>query len=191
MDEHRDLDATQFEVVTDSVQKKKCLTFYGRISKNNQGGFFHRKIEPKKVIQWEDKNNPRDIVASIDHTDCNISNHSGKVTCVTTLYDKGFDNAAVTSRSGHRSNAVETYKRQSVEMNDRISKSFQPPLPLSEVKIEENKENEQSCAYTKVHVAPITEKRDTLDDELVIHVPKSVKRIKIVHNNGKVMSLEL
>ncbi|CAG2247964.1 unnamed protein product [Mytilus edulis] len=62
MDEHRDLEATQFEVVTDSVQKKKCLTFYGRISKNNQGGFFHRKIEPKKVIQWEDKNNPRDIV---------------------------------------------------------------------------------------------------------------------------------
>ncbi|CAC5365857.1 unnamed protein product [Mytilus coruscus] len=130
-------------------------------------------------------------LASIDHTDRNISNHSGKVTCVTTLYDKGFDNAAVTSRSGHRSNAVETYKRQSVEMNDRISKSLQPPLPLSEVKVEENKENEQSCANTKVHVAPITEKRDTLDDELVIHVPKSVKRIKIVHNNGKVMSIEL
>ncbi|CAC5408103.1 unnamed protein product [Mytilus coruscus] len=191
MDEHRHLDATQFEVVTDSVQKKKCLTFYGRISKYNEGGFFHRKIEPKKVIQWEDKNNPRDIVASIDHTDRNISNHSGKVTCVTTLYDKGFDNAAVTSRSGHKSNAVETYKKQSVEMNDRISKSLQPPLPLSEVKVEENNENEQSCANTKVHVAPITEKRDTLDDELVIHVPKSVKCIKIVHNNGKVMSLEL
>ncbi|CAC5392434.1 unnamed protein product [Mytilus coruscus] len=83
-------------------------------------------------------------LAGIDHTDRNISNHSGKVTCVTTLYDKGFDNAAVTSRSGHRSNAVETYKRQSVEMNDRISKYLQPPLPRSEVKVEENKENEQS-----------------------------------------------
>ncbi|CAC5356086.1 unnamed protein product [Mytilus coruscus] len=244
MDEHRDLDATQFEVVTDSVQKKKCLTFYGRVSKNNQGGFFHRKIEPKKVMQWEDKNNPRDIVslfstylslipkagpfcrspvgklglktsgkpkfsaqvvgvnklstyiktmfdlAGIDHTDRNISNHSGKVTCVTTLYDKGFDNAAtVTSKSGHGSNAVETYKRQSVEMNDRISKSLQPPLPRSEVKVEENKENEQSCVNT--NVAPITETHNSPDDELVIHVPKSVKHIKIVPNNGKVMSLEL
>ncbi|CAC5405574.1 unnamed protein product [Mytilus coruscus] len=220
MDEHRDLDATQFEVVTDSVQKKKCLTFYGRISKNNQGGlfstylslipktgpFYRRPIgklglntsgKPKFSAQVVGVNKLSTYIktmfdlASIDHTDRNISNHSGKVTCVTTLYDKGFDNAAVTSRSGHRSNAVETYKRQSVEMNDRISKSLQPPLPISEVKVEENKENEQSCANTKVHVAPITEKRDTLDDELVIHVPKSVKRIKIVHNNGKVMSLEL
>ncbi|CAC5402364.1 unnamed protein product [Mytilus coruscus] len=163
MDEHRDLDATQFEVVTDSVQKKKSALHSMAVLVTIIGeGFFIEKIEPKKVIQWEDKNNHRDI---------------------------GFDNAAVTSRSGHRSNAVETYKRQSVEMNDRISKSLQPPLPRSEVKVEQNKENEQSTVNT--NVAPITEKRDSPYDELVIHVPKSVKRIKIVHNNGKVMSLEL
>ncbi|CAG2229002.1 unnamed protein product [Mytilus edulis] len=62
MDEHRDLDATQFEIVTYSVQEKKCLKLYGRVSKNHQGVLFHRKIELKKGIQWKDETNPRDIV---------------------------------------------------------------------------------------------------------------------------------
>ena len=38
----------------------------------------------------------------------NISNHSGKVSCCTTLYDKGFDDQAIKMRSGHRSAAVQT-----------------------------------------------------------------------------------
>ena len=41
----------------------------------------------------------------------NITNHSVKVTCCTTLFNAGFSDSSVKSRSGHRSGAVETYKR--------------------------------------------------------------------------------
>lgn len=59
------------------------------------------------------------------------------------------------------------------------------------MKVEENKENEQSSACINTNVASITEKHDSSDDELVIHVPKSVKGITITHKYDKVLSLEL
>lgn len=46
-----------------------------------------------------------------------LTNHSGKVMCTTTLYEDGmFDKQTITSRTGHRSVAVLTYKRPSDEL---------------------------------------------------------------------------
>lgn len=40
-----------------------------------------------------------------------ITNPSGRVTLCTTLYNSGFNDKAVASRSGHRSNAIQKYQR--------------------------------------------------------------------------------
>ena len=45
------------------------------------------------------------------------------------LYNAGFDEQAVKSRSGHRSTAVESYKRPSQTMKQSVSDSLQPPKP--------------------------------------------------------------
>ena len=61
----------------------------------------------------------------------NISNHSGKAACCTQLYENGFDEQAITMRSGHRSTAVRAYKQPSQRMLRGISNSLQPPKPAT------------------------------------------------------------
>ena len=73
--------------------------------------------------------------AGINVDNKNISNHSGKVTCATTLYNHGFDNKGVSGRSGHRSDAIETYKRPSEQMLNEVPMALQPARP------DVNKEN--------------------------------------------------
>ena len=48
--------------------------------------------------------------ANINTNGRNITNHSGKGTCCTALYNAGFGDKAVMGRSGHRRNAVQLYK---------------------------------------------------------------------------------
>lgn len=72
--------------------------------------------------------------AGIDMDGRRITNHSGRVTCCTTLYAAGFDEQEITARSGHRSNAVQTYKRPSAELRKRVSDSLQPPRPTKAAK---------------------------------------------------------
>ena len=69
------------------------------------------------------------VAANIDLTGRNITGHSGKVTCVTTLYSGNFDESTIKTRSGHRSDAVRAYKRPSLELQQTVSKSLQPPRP--------------------------------------------------------------
>jgi hypothetical protein len=66
----------------------------------------------------------KDVGINVDNR--NISNYSGKVTCATALYNHGFDNKAVSGRSGHRSDAIETYKRPSKQMLNEVSMVVQP-----------------------------------------------------------------
>ena len=241
MDEHRDLDASQYKILIDYTQNKLCLKFFGRVSKNVHGGINHRKIEPKQITHWEDTCNPRDIVklfstylkyipserpfyrrqigkmslknegtkfsaqvidvnklstniklkfdkAGIDCSNRNIINHSAKVSCVTALYKSGFDDSAVKSRSGHRSNAVETYKRQSIEMSRNISDALQPPLPA----VSDDKENIPTISNVSCS-RPTDQKAQSNNDEneLIIHVLKSAKRLKVVSFDGKVMSFDM
>lgn len=67
--------------------------------------------------------------AGIDCSNLSKSNHSGKVSCLTTLYNSGFDDSAVKSRGDHLSNAVETTKRQSIEMSRNIINAFTNSSP--------------------------------------------------------------
>jgi hypothetical protein len=69
----------------------------------------------------------KDVGINVDNR--NSSNHSGKVTCATTLYNHGFDNKAVSGKSGHRSDAIETYKRPSEQMLNEVPMALQPARP--------------------------------------------------------------
>lgn len=52
------------------------------------------------------------------------SNHSLRATAATRLYDAGYDNQAISSVTGHRTRAVEEYKRISFEKNINIQKTI-------------------------------------------------------------------
>ena len=66
-------------------------------------------------------------LAKIDTTERNITGHSGKVTCATTLYALNFEEQVIKHRSGHRSDAVRAYKCPSIDLCDNVSNGFQPP----------------------------------------------------------------
>jgi len=65
--------------------------------------------------------------AKIDRDNRNIVNHSGRVACCTRLFNDGFDDQMISSRSGHRSNAVRLYKRPSVEQEKAVSHALDVP----------------------------------------------------------------
>ena len=55
--------------------------------------------------------------------------HSGKVTCATTLYHKGFDDQLIKERTGHRSlEALHKYKRTGSDQQHALSLALGPPL---------------------------------------------------------------
>ena len=56
-----------------------------------------------------------------------FTNHSGKRTCATALFQEGVDEQLICSRSGHRSAAVRTYKEQSSTQEKHISSLLDPP----------------------------------------------------------------
>ncbi|CAC5418514.1 unnamed protein product [Mytilus coruscus] len=62
--------------------------------------------------------------AQISMTDRNISNHSAKVTCCTTLFNASFTHFTVKSRSGHRSLALDTNKRPLKALQANDSKAY-------------------------------------------------------------------
>ncbi|CAG2227795.1 unnamed protein product [Mytilus edulis] len=156
LDEHKQLDASQFRISVDTIGNK-LLHYTGRLCKNVQGGLNNRNVDVKRITQKSDPTNPRCLVtiyekylslipregrfyrkplphkandgsirfsvqpigintlsskmkelfkaAGISTTDRNITNHSGKVTCCTTLFQCRISDSTVKSRSGHRSTA--------------------------------------------------------------------------------------
>ena len=65
-------------------------------------------------------------LAKIDITGRNISNHSGKLTLCTELFNQGFDDKIIKGRSGHRSDSVNAYKRPQQVILQSVSKALQP-----------------------------------------------------------------
>lgn len=67
--------------------------------------------------------------AGVSREGKNISNHSGRVTCVSALYNAGYDDNAVKSRTFHKSDAVHLYKKMSTQMSQSISNTLGAPNP--------------------------------------------------------------
>ena len=71
--------------------------------------------------------------AGIDMTDRKITNHSARVTQVTTLLNSGHDNFDIKSRSGHRSNAMDAYKKPSAKRKLEMSAKLDVPQSVSKL----------------------------------------------------------
>ena len=67
--------------------------------------------------------------AKIDTTNRRITNHSIKASLCTIMWNDGFDDQQISSRSGHRSDALWRYKRMGKTMEHMISDALQPPKP--------------------------------------------------------------
>jgi len=63
--------------------------------------------------------------AKIDTNGRKITGHSGRVTMCTTLFNNGFSESSVRKRSGHRSDAINLYMREKVNMRKRASSFLQ------------------------------------------------------------------
>ena len=101
------------------------------------------------------------ITVQIDIEGRRFSNHSGKVTCATTLYEsRQFDEQTTMSRTNHLSTAVRSYKRPSNILNKLVSDVPQPPAPKTlnnAVKKTKNlKEEEEECHEKRSDVAVST-----------------------------------
>ena len=60
-------------------------------------------------------------------------NHSARVTQVTTLLNSGHDNFDIKSRSGHRSNAMDAYKKPSAKRKLEMSAKLDVPQSVSKL----------------------------------------------------------
>ncbi|CAG2239656.1 unnamed protein product [Mytilus edulis] len=235
LDEHKELDASQFRISVDTIGNK-LLHYTGRLCKNVQGGLNNRNVDVKRITQKSDPTNPRCLVtiyekylslipregrfyrkplphkandgsirfsvqpigintlsskmkelfkaAGISTTDRNITNHSGKVTCCTTLFNAGFSDSTVKSRSGHRSTAVDTYKRPLETLQDNVSKALQPPVPTSK---NVKQENDLSIAKSNQHSF---EDKENDNSTMTIHVPTCINKV-VIFKNGKRYCLEI
>ena len=129
--------------------------------------------------------------AGINTDNRNISNHSGRVTCCTRLYNAGFTDKAVISRSNHRSNAVHTYQREQFNILQDISNVVGPPRGETEdvVKNESN-ESETMASVQKVeNEAPAT--GSARDNTLTIFIPSAVNKVVLVKSDGSKISMDL
>ena len=109
--------------------------YLGLIPKN--GSFYRRAMkelpgerEPRFSTQCVGVNTLKMMIkkmfeeAGIPTEGRNITNHSGKVTCATNLFMANFDDKMVRSRTGHTSDALQTYKRPSKDMEKKGQQSF-------------------------------------------------------------------
>ena len=121
--------------------------------------------------------------AGIDTTERNISNHSGRVTSCTRLYNEGFTDKAVRSRSNHRSNAVHTYQREQFTLLSDISDTLGAPAPQI-VKTENT-----SASTCNIKSEPCIENETRLREAegiLKIEVPDNVRKVVIVKGDTKI-----
>ncbi|CAC5395219.1 unnamed protein product [Mytilus coruscus] len=103
------------------------------------GSFYRRPLPalPRRLIGFSNRNvgvnklktfmkSIYEKVGLIGH----YTNHSGKLTCVTQLYNQNVYEQEIMRRTGHRSStAVRKYKRDSDEISANVSHILDPPIP--------------------------------------------------------------
>ena len=87
-----------------------------------------------------------------------FTNHSGKRTCATELYDAGIDEQEIMERTGHRSvKSVRAYKRRTPAVEKRASDALNPQMGSAPKKEKcetfanpmSRKTSSNSCQYLK------------------------------------------
>ncbi|XP_063436319.1 uncharacterized protein LOC134717755 [Mytilus trossulus] len=100
----------------------------------------------------------------------NFSNHSGKRTCATQLYQAGIEEQEIKGRTGHRSNAVRTYKTSNETIQKKVSNVLNPPLDATETAevsfFDENSSDEPTIENTSVLATPPMKRQRTTPEML-------------------------
>ncbi|KAK6188604.1 hypothetical protein SNE40_004747 [Patella caerulea] len=119
-----------------------------------------------------------------------ISNHSGRVTCCTTLYNDGFSDKAVTSRSAHRSNAVQKYQRELFSIKDSVSKSLGPP-EINDIKTTGTQEdNDEIQEIKKLKTCVNQDVPSSANNTLEIIIPDCVNKV-VLRKKDKTVTVEI
>ena len=102
--------------------------FYRKILPSREPGDIRFGSQPIAINTLSKYLKTMCLAAIINFEERRFTNHSGKVTCATRLYERGnFDEQMIMSRTGHRSTAVRSYKRPSSTMVKPVSDALQPP----------------------------------------------------------------
>lgn len=168
--------------------------FYRRPMEGNVLKFSSQVIGEKKLGVMMKK---LFLDAGIDTTGRKITNHSGKVGCCTSLFNSGFDDQTVRSRSGHRSSAVELYKRPLKELEMKVSNALNAPMMKENIDKENiNKENinlEDKCDCVPSEDQKEKPKDSTVCEQskvLTLIVPNEIETL-VIEKNGKRIKLSL
>ena len=110
-----------------------------------------------------------------------ITNHSLRVGLVTAMQDTGYDNFDIKSRSGHRSNTLDVYKRQTVKRKQDISRQLDLPHTVSKATDddvhEDNKDSIKPIIKTPNQQQQTTLTHNAEDDTLALTIPTCIKKL--------------
>lgn len=161
--------------------------FYRRPMEGNVPKFSSQVIGKKKLGMMMKK---LFLDAGIDTTGRKITNHSGKVGCCTSLFNSGFDDQTVRSRSGHRSSAVELYKRPLKELEMKVSNALNAPMMKENID-KENINVEDKCVQSE-HEKEKPKDPKVCDQSkvLTLIVPNEIETL-VIEKNGKRIKLSL
>ena len=127
----------------------KIYEQYLNIVRGLNGTAFYRRPLDKGSIKFAEQSVGVNKLSNIMKTMCAeagidgyFTNHSGKRTCATTLYQAGVPEQEIMNRTGHRSvESVRKYKRASSEMLKDISNILEPSESMcKKIKHEDNTE---------------------------------------------------
>ncbi|CAC5385968.1 unnamed protein product [Mytilus coruscus] len=212
-DEHRNLDCSQFEISTD--QTGKYVRFIGRSTKTFKGGprciathfqkylealgndgiFYRKPLEGnseqtirygKQAVGINKLDLFRKEICQKGGIQGNFSNHSGKRTCATQLYQAGIEEQEMMGRTGHRSNAVRNYKTSNETIQKKVSNVLNPPRDTTETAVvplfEENASDEPTSESTSVLAIPPM-KRQRTTSEILKDVTNTKGRGTVIRYN--------
>ena len=136
------------------------------------------------------------IGAGIPIDNRNISNHSGRVTLCTTLFNQRYSDKTVMNRSKHTSNAVQRYQREQFPLQSDVSAELEPKLPQrmsnSETKPDMNELSltpVKKLSNTATSQAPVS--GESTESTLTLQLPTGVSKVVIVTNLGKKFVMEI
>lgn len=160
--------------------------FYRRHMEGNVLKFSSQVIGEKKLGVMMKK---LFLDAGIGTTGRNITNYSGKVGCCTSLFNSGFDDQTVRSRSGHRSSAVELYKRPLKELEMKVSNALNAPM-MNENIIKENNLEDKCVQSEDEKEKPKDHKVSDQRKVLTLIEPNEIETL-VIEKNGKRIKLSL
>lgn len=132
--------------------------------------------------------------AELDIQGRRISNHAGRVTLCTSLLNENYTDKAVSSRRHHKSNAIQSYQRETYATLKDISNILDSKPQKASVKTEENKCPRSPKASSKtvkastcstVSETPLLP--TTLEECLTTQVPTCVKTIIIMKEGRRIV----